>query len=170
MIGRDSADGGGGLVGEVERGGAVVGGRGSSDTLYSPRRKSVAKAKVNPAAAPARQFASSNAAVNAFMGGNYKSWMTSSGDSDAPPAVNKQSSQKRPLRQNTTGLDQSALPRPSPLTSPGVDTASPQQTPIPSPGSGRPSAFSAPAATIHSVSDPVSHPPGPLSVGHSPVP
>ncbi|KAH0542154.1 hypothetical protein FGG08_003454 [Glutinoglossum americanum] len=172
MIGRDSADGGGGLVEEVERGGAVGGGGrgGGGDALQSPRRKSMAKSKVNPAAAAAMQFASSNTAVNTFTGGKLKSWMTLSGDSNASPVVNKQSGQGRPLlRRNTSGLDQSVSPYPSLSAFPNVGTTTSQRTSIPSPASGRPPASSSPTATIHSISDPSSHPPGPLVAGNSPA-
>ncbi|KAI9779079.1 MAG: hypothetical protein M1839_007745 [Geoglossum umbratile] len=168
MIGRDSADGGGGLVGEVDRGGGRVGGgRGSNENLQSPRRKLVAKTKVNPAVAAARQFASSNTAVDAFMGGKYKSWMTTSGDNNAAFVANKQ---KRTIsRPIPVALDPTPLPV---LASPGASTASSQQTSmsIPSPKSGRPPAVSAPAATIQSNPGHLSLRTGPLSAGHSLAP
>ncbi|KAI9771129.1 MAG: hypothetical protein M1840_002480 [Geoglossum simile] len=168
MIGRDSADGGGGLVGEVDRGGG--GRRGGNENPQSPRRKSMAKTKVNPAVAAARQFASSNTTVNAFMGGKYKSWMTTSGDNNTSSSANKQKrTVSRPI---PMALDPTPLPYPSLLMSPGNITPSPQQTSmsIPSPGSGQPPTFPTPAAMVQSSSDHLGHQTGPPATGHSSTP
>ncbi|KAH0552905.1 hypothetical protein GP486_006895 [Trichoglossum hirsutum] len=118
--------------------------------------------------AAALQFASSNTAVNAFIGGRHKSWMTQAGDVNTPPTANKQSGQRRPLSgQGAADLNRGALLYPPPplLTSPSVDAASSQQTPI------VPSEFpaSASATPVHSASDHMGHPPVPFSAGRSPA-
>jgi zinc finger MIZ domain-containing protein len=156
------------LVGEVDRGGG--GRRGGNENPQSPRRRSVAKTKVNPAVAAARQFASSNTTVNTFMGGKYKSWMTTSGDINTSSPANKQ---KRTVsRPGPTALDPTPLPHPSLLMSPDTVTTSPQQMSmsIPSPGSGQPPTFFAPAAMAQSSSDYSGHQTGPLPTGNSSIP
>src|SRR5579862_6094746 len=114
MIGRDSTDGGGRLVGELDRGGG--GRRAGNENPQSPRRRSTAKTKVNAETAAARQFALSNTTVNTFMGGKHKSWMTTSGDINTFSLANKQ---KRTVsRPGPMALDPAHLPHPPLLTAP----------------------------------------------------